>query len=838
MSEEVLGWLLPDARADEQVAVRRVITALRLLREDARGRAGRRAAPSWQRARKELESLERSRRRHAIDGLLHAHLLALRSADSFLDLGPRTLEYREAWRTLLLTAGPAEAGFTPAPAETPLAVVERLLAAGESNGASPEWHAWWSACARHVTASPTEAERNWEALLRAALETRACPPFRARLLAGLVAARLDRFQPARAWELHEEHLDLALADPGLRRFFGWSALLCGHESAARRLLHGLPPGLLPAPLLELRADRPAWAALLPGASPAPAAPVSTGVRGLERSAFGALLAVVFARRGERATEILALDAPSGLRAEVERRCQAGWVPGGLLEGESLRRLRRTDQQEALPDSLAGPSTAALILAPIRSRAGELAGWIQIESSHQLLPSTATVSALARAWNGAILAARADATARVRVETGLCLRSEPFTDDDPRSEFTRRLFSELGPSPGRRAYWIELGRAGARVRAERGASLADWTAQPGGAAILARLRAKPGSVHHRGEPSEALHSAAAAGCALPLRDSHGACVLGVLVLESVRAEVLSERVLAAARAALTTLEPVWWAASFRAACRAHDQRDLAWDLSARFLSTLAPAHLAAAGSCAPLLIVGPPGAGRRTLARWLHFRRSRPDADGLLGASAGAACPRVLELADLALEAQLELARSAEDGERFFLVAMSPAHVLRERGSLSPGLARVLDPSSLFVPPLRERRDEIPALVRVLADNLARAESLRPTRFEDGAVADLWRQDWRGNASELGALVARLVRAFPGRELGAPEVRAAMRSLGLEFHARLPSRRPCALDLELALVSTRHRIGSENLARAARYLGWDADTLRARLDEPRAGGGPS
>jgi DNA-binding NtrC family response regulator len=192
---------------------------------------------------------------------------------------------------------------------------------------------------------------------------------------------------------------------------------------------------------------------------------------------------------------------------------------------------------------------------------------------------------------------------------------------------------------------------------------------------------------------------------------------------------------------------------------------------------------------------------------------------------------VLDLADVAPDAQLELARSAEDGERFFLLASEPAEVLRDRGLLAPGLARVLDPTLFVVPPLRERRDEIPGLVRVLADDFARAASLAPARFDDGAMADLWRQDWRGNAIELGALVADLARAFPGRELGAPEVRAALRSRGLEFRARLPSRPPSALDLELALASTRHRVGSENLARAARYLGWDADTLRAHLDRP-------
>jgi hypothetical protein len=90
--------------------------------------------------------------------------------------------------------------------------------------------------------------------------------------------------------------------------------------------------------------------------------------------------------------------------------------------------------------------------------------------------------------------------------------------------------------------------------------------------------------------------------------------------------------------------------------------------------------------------------------------------------------------------------------------------------------------------------------------------------------------------ELAARIAELVRAFPGRELGRAEVCAALRSRAPGFRLRLASRRPSALDLELALATTRHGSGGVNLARAARYLGWDVDTLRARLEEQGNGAG--
>src|SRR5262245_14318284 len=241
MVEEVLGWLLPDARADERPLVRRVITALRLLREDARADACPRAPPSWPSARAELESLERRQRGRALDALLVAYLSALRAADSFLDLGAPSLEHDAAWRTLLASG----TSSLPAPAEPPFAVVERLLAAGESNAAPPAWRSWWNACVAHVRGPLADAERHWEAQLRSVSAVGARPSLRVRFLSGLVAARLDRFQPARAWVLFERHRELVESDPDLRRLLGWSALLAGHETHARRLLGALPAAPLP-----------------------------------------------------------------------------------------------------------------------------------------------------------------------------------------------------------------------------------------------------------------------------------------------------------------------------------------------------------------------------------------------------------------------------------------------------------------------------------------------------------------------------------------------------------------------------------------------------------------
>ena len=52
--------------------------------------------------------------------------------------------------------------------------------------------------------------------------------------------------------------------------------------------------------------------------------------------------------------------------------------------------------------------------------------------------------------------------------------------------------------------------------------------------------------------------------------------------------------------------------------------------------------------------------------------------------------------------------------------------------------------------------------------------------------------------------------------------------GIELSRRLPSRAPRERDVVEALLATRHKNGAPNKTRASAYLGWDPDTLVARM----------
>jgi two-component system, NtrC family, nitrogen regulation response regulator NtrX len=71
---------------------------------------------------------------------------------------------------------------------------------------------------------------------------------------------------------------------------------------------------------------------------------------------------------------------------------------------------------------------------------------------------------------------------------------------------------------------------------------------------------------------------------------------------------------------------------------------------------------------------------------------------------------------------------------------------------------------LHVPPLRERREDIPMLVRHFADQAIREAHLVPRTFTEDALEKLQRMDWSGNVRELRNTVERLLILASGQQV--------------------------------------------------------------------------
>jgi DNA-binding NtrC family response regulator len=69
-----------------------------------------------------------------------------------------------------------------------------------------------------------------------------------------------------------------------------------------------------------------------------------------------------------------------------------------------------------------------------------------------------------------------------------------------------------------------------------------------------------------------------------------------------------------------------------------------------------------------------------------------------------------------------------------------------------------------MPPLRERREDIPLLMKHFVDQYARENGLAPPRFSTGALRRVESYEWPGNIRELRNFCENVAIMHSGREL--------------------------------------------------------------------------
>ena len=137
---------------------------------------------------------------------------------------------------------------------------------------------------------------------------------------------------------------------------------------------------------------------------------------------------------------------------------------------------------------------------------------------------------------------------------------------------------------------------------------------------------------------------------------------------------------------------------------------------------------------------------------------------------------------------------------------------------------------VHLPALRERREDIPELIRHFVELFARRFGKKIETIPAEAMAALERYPWPGNVRELEHLIERAVILTPGAELRVPLADLVAVALG-EAPAPLPSPRPTLRESERDLIrrtlgECRGVIGGPN--GAAARLGLKRTTLLSRM----------
>jgi two-component system, NtrC family, nitrogen regulation response regulator NtrX len=169
--------------------------------------------------------------------------------------------------------------------------------------------------------------------------------------------------------------------------------------------------------------------------------------------------------------------------------------------------------------------------------------------------------------------------------------------------------------------------------------------------------------------------------------------------------------------------------------------------------------------------------------------------------------RVIAATNKNLEEEIERGRFRED--LYFRLAVIPIHV----------------------PPLRERPEDVPLLVRHYIDYFSRENNVRPKRITQAALEGLQRYRWKGNIRELRNTVERMIIMTSGDTIDVADLPDIVRSPAAAAAPKLSG------DNEAAKGGTLREF-KDNAERAflvakLRENGWNISKTAEVIDTPRS-----
>src|SRR6187455_2784715 len=159
----------------------------------------------------------------------------------------------------------------------------------------------------------------------------------------------------------------------------------------------------------------------------------------------------------------------------------------------------------------------------------------------------------------------------------------------------------------------------------------------------------------------------------------------------------------------------------------------------------------------------------------------------------------------------------------------------EKGNFREDLYFRLSVIPIRVPPLRDRREDIPALVRHFADLFSRDNNRRPQRFTPGALEYMQKARWRGNIRELRNTVERLIIMTPGEVVDVTDLRDIVRLEPKGGPAdndkeRIGTLREFKESAERTFLVGKLRENNWNISKTAEVIGTPRSNLYKKLEQ--------
>ena len=165
----------------------------------------------------------------------------------------------------------------------------------------------------------------------------------------------------------------------------------------------------------------------------------------------------------------------------------------------------------------------------------------------------------------------------------------------------------------------------------------------------------------------------------------------------------------------------------------------------------------------------------------------------------------------------------------------------EKGRFREDLYFRLAVIPIFVPPLRERPEDIPLLVRHYMEYFSRENNVRPKRIAAGAIEALQRYRWKGNIRELRNTVERLIIMTGGDTIEAADLPDGLRSSSGGFvppkpvggdadQAKAGTLREFKENAERAFLVEKLRENGWNISKTAEVIGTPRSNLYKKLEQ--------
>jgi two-component system nitrogen regulation response regulator NtrX len=156
----------------------------------------------------------------------------------------------------------------------------------------------------------------------------------------------------------------------------------------------------------------------------------------------------------------------------------------------------------------------------------------------------------------------------------------------------------------------------------------------------------------------------------------------------------------------------------------------------------------------------------------------------------------------------------------------------EKGTFREDLYFRLAVIPIHVPPLRERPEDIPLLVRHYMEYFARENNVRPKRISAAALDVLQRYRWKGNIRELRNTVERLMIMTAGDTIDVTDLPDVVRSSSFRTAAVA-----AGTDAEPAKGGTLREFKDSTerayLVSKLRENGWNISKTAEAIDTPRS-----